>query len=141
MATSGIECLQNVDLVDALKKHNGSVKLVAKQYGVCRYTIYNKINANPEIKEELKKIRQDFSNCLLDKAVQVADEIMQDTENPRLAADIAKFIMDKKGHERGLGKAPEDQKTDIESVNQMTAILQQITRMQNNARSVQSETD
>lgn len=141
MAICGVESLKNVNLVDTLKKHNGNVRKVAKELGVCRDTIYAKVNKDPKLKEQLNEIRQNFSSCLLDRAVDVADEFMNDIENPRLAVDIAKFIIEKKGHERGLGKAPEDQKTDLESVNQMNAILQQITRMQNNARSLQSETD
>lgn len=145
MATSGVRSLINNEiLVDTLKKHNGNVRRTAQELNVTRDVIYDKINQNPELKKLLDKIRHEFSNCLLDRAVTVADDYMNDTENPRLAVDIAKFIMEKKGHERGLGKSPEDQKTDQESVNQMSAILQQITRMQNNARNsgtIQPETD
>lgn len=92
------------DILDIISQNEGNLTLVAKHYGVSRETIYTYINKNRDVKQKIEDIRGFKDETDLDSAESVMRYCMSLVkDNPKIAQDSAKYVLDKKGHKRGWG--------------------------------------
>lgn len=93
-----------VDMISTLERYEGHVETVADYYGVTSRAIYKYFARHPEVWPELHEIRSNQSEVDLDTAEKVLRFCMESlTDNPKLAQDTAKYILDSKGSSRGYG--------------------------------------
>ena len=91
-------------MIDVLKRHDGSIEVVAQYFGVTAHAIYAYLNRNEGMRDALNEIRSTQSEVDLDTAEKVLRFCMESlTDNPKLAQDTAKYILDNKGSSRGYG--------------------------------------
>jgi hypothetical protein len=94
------------DIIDIISKFEGNLAQVSKHYGVCRETVYSYIGRTRELKEKIEEIRATKNETDLDSAENVMRYFLsaeQVKDNPKIAQDTAKYVLDKKGHTRGWG--------------------------------------
>lgn len=92
------------DIVDIISKYDGNINKVCKHYGIARSTIYNYINRTKDAKTKLQEVRDSKGELDIDAAESVIRYCMgQLKENPKLAQDTAKYVLDRRGHKRGWG--------------------------------------
>ena len=120
--TRKLENVTTLDIIDKLEVYGGCIAAVSDYYGTSREAIYQYINKRPEIKPLLVEIRSNKSEVDLDTAENVLRKCMEMiVENPKLAQDTAKYIIDKKGHSRGYSDRGQS-KSQEETISQLEDI-------------------
>ena len=94
------------EIINSIKKHGGVLRDVCKEFDVSHQTIYNIVNADPEIKEALSKARDGYYDNKIEKADLIIDRILgsQDDEDRSLKA--AMFLLNTHEKARARGYAP-----------------------------------
>ena len=94
------------DISDKISEFEANLTLIAKHYNISRQTLYVFINKHKELKQAIEQARAFKDEIDLDSAESVARYCMAMVkDNPRIALDSAKYVLDKKGHKRGWGDA------------------------------------
>lgn len=132
--------IERLDLIDAINQTGGNIRQASKLLGISYMSVYNLMEDDQELKDILDKARKRCVENLLDMSINTFELTMNDLENnPRLAADIAKFIVEKRGHTRYLGTGKEGDEENVKAIDQYTGLMTQLTLMQKRARNDRTE--
>jgi len=122
-------------LAEAINETGGNVLQTAKKLGISYHSVYKLVNSDEEMLALLDNARKMCVERLLDQSINTFELTMDDmANNPRLAADIAKFIVEKRGHTRYLGTGKEGDEENVKAIDQYTGLMTQLTIMQKRAR-------
>lgn len=80
----------------------GHLTNVAKYFGVGTEAVYGFLNRHKELKktlEEAREYRGEKDVEIAERVIRVCMDLLE--ENPRLAQDTAKYVLDHKGHKHG----------------------------------------
>lgn len=123
------------DLIDAINETGGNIRQTSKLLGISYMSVYNLMEDDEELKDILDKARKRCVENLMDMAINTFESTMDDLENnPKLAADISKFLVEKRGHTRYLGKGKDGEEENERAIDQYTGLMTQLTLMQKRAK-------
>lgn len=122
-------------LINAINETGGNVLQTSKLLGISYGTVYKHLNADETLRPILEEARRLCVEKLLDQSINTFELTMDDiANNPRLAADIAKFIVEKRGHTRYLGSGKDGDEENVKAIDQYTGLMTQLTIMQKRAK-------
>jgi len=103
MGTPGVPWNPSKDIiVNILKECKGVISKAAKKFEVAPLTLYRKINADPELVQLLKDLREDYETVMLDMAENCVSYAMSNmTLKPDQALKASFFVLNSKGKTRG----------------------------------------
>lgn len=97
------------DMTDILTQLQGNISKVADYYKVSREAIYQFIHRNPDLKGVVKELRNVKDENILDAAEGVIAHCLNlKKDNPKLAFDAARYVLDNKGKARDWGNTKEE---------------------------------
>ena len=126
------------DISDALCKHKGIVARAAKELNIARYTLYKKINDDPDLQKLLANLRSDTDEQFLDAAENIIFRSMADYEKrPANALRAAMYTISTRGKPRGWSR---DVIGEIENISDsLKSVMNQLTKSQNQSLDVSKE--
>lgn len=92
------------DMKKMLSAKKGNIAAVARELDITRETIYEYLKRTPDVQSHLDNIRNYNEFDDLDSSefvIRYCQSLYK--ENPRIALDSAKYVLDKKGHKRNWG--------------------------------------
>jgi len=103
MGTPGVPLgITELDIVDAIKKHGGTMKDAAAELRICRTYLWDLIREQyPHLYPVIDKAREDWDRRLIEDAETFVRRCVKyEFEDPKIALDASKFTLKSKGRKR-----------------------------------------
>lgn len=103
MATPGVKWEKSkLEIVEALKLHKGRLTYVARHFDIAYDTLMKSINADSQLLDLVKALRNDYENTILDLAENCVVKAMENQDkDPNNAIKSSFFVLNSKGKARG----------------------------------------
>lgn len=116
MGTGGVPLkITERDISDAIKKARGYMNKAAILLKIDHSTLYVHFNKYPELKEVLRKAREDRDEDILDKAETTLEDVLDQRKDLPSALKAAFFYLNNRGQARGYNKE-KDLQADISQI-------------------------